>query len=116
MDVILIFIGGMVASYLIIGIAINFLLFIWAKMKQQERHVEEWDMVLNSFWGLLYFLFIGSIFWSYVLGRFVLKREMEEPIDNGNEDVVGGKKENSFLFVLRHPYLAYKRRFYEYYE
>ncbi|MED0675275.1 hypothetical protein ABEV55_14665 [Aneurinibacillus thermoaerophilus] len=111
MDVIAIFIGGMVAAYFITGFIINFLLFLWAKMKAQDRWVPEWDMVLNSFWGLLYFLFIGSIFWFYAAYRFVLKQGNEEQIEQ--RDV----KENHTLFYkLRHPYLTYKRWFYEYYE
>lgn len=53
--------------YIVAGILFNFLLFMWAKTKGLDEVYEEWDVVLNSFGGLIYLHVLGSFIWFPML-------------------------------------------------
>jgi hypothetical protein len=50
-------------AYLGIGLIFNCFAFICAKVKGLDEEYEEWDMILNSIGGVLYFLFMGILVW-----------------------------------------------------
>lgn len=49
--------------YLGLGLIFNCFVFICARVKGLDEKHEEWDMILNSIGGILYFLFMGIIVW-----------------------------------------------------
>jgi hypothetical protein len=50
-------------AYLGLGLIFNCFVFICARVKGLDKQHEEWDMILNSIGGVLYFFFMGIIVW-----------------------------------------------------
>jgi hypothetical protein len=56
-------IGFIVFGYLAFGLLFNFCLFLWALVQQLDTRHKEWEGVLHTVDGMIYFHVFGSVFW-----------------------------------------------------
>lgn len=88
-----------------------------------DRFEENWDIIINSLSGFLYYLISGMFFWLPVTIMFLLERQKtEEPnaeIENEAEDEIedeGIYEDSSIWRFIRHPYRSYRMWFYQYHK
>lgn len=59
--------------YLAIGLTMGFLWFALAKIVEMDNQSEYWGLILNSAFGLLYFLVVVMVFWLPALIPIIRK-------------------------------------------
>lgn len=66
---------AILVAYVIIGLLLNVILFFYAKIRNLNEEHEEWAFVLQSIFGLFYFLFLGSILWLPVFISYIAQQK-----------------------------------------
>lgn len=58
---------AILVTYITVGLLLNIILFLTAKIRNLDDRYDEWAFVLTSIIGLCYFLILGSILWLPVM-------------------------------------------------
>ncbi|MDQ0255467.1 amino acid transporter [Evansella vedderi] len=98
---------AVIISYFLIGAFINFIIFLLAKIREEDERYEIWDPVLNTIPGFINFVFVYSLLWLPVMIPFVLNRKQKQ----------GNRQKSKWVYFIKHPIQAYKdwfmKRYYQ---